>query len=347
MKSPLVSICIPVYNRPELIKRAIDSCLNQTYEHIEVVVVDDASTDATPEVIQSYAAKDKRVKYYRNEKNLGMVPNWLRTFELATGDYVQHLGSDDRLSRNFTEEKVRIFEKYPDVAFVNCGIRTYLDHSGKTPTFLNETNYSSGRYTTDYVLSHFYKKPAMISTACTVRRGDMLKNFSTTIPNQWGYDDMYAKYGKIMDNFVFLKILTKYRFMYFLDNAFYESLEHPANATKSFFGLTRGNIADHITFSHVDQVGFSYFYKNWAPRHLSGYRIFAGAEILAGTFFDLLLGRAKGSSTKAFSAFFSDYSTKEKILAFIMFPVRVIQRAVQWIARKASGTPAPQAAQRG
>lgn len=334
MLKPFVSICIPVYNRPELIKRALDSCINQTYKNIEIVVVDDASTDITPEVVKSYSAKDMRVKFYRNEKNLGMVPNWLRTFELSSGDYVQHLGSDDQLSKNFVEEKVKIFQKYPDAAFVGCGIRTYKEDSSGNLNVWSETKYPKGRYETTYIFKNFYKKPALVCTACTVRRSDMLENFKPSIPNKWGYNDAYTKGGKIMDVLVFLKILRNYKFMYYLDNVFYESLEHPGNATKLFFGLTKGRIPDHIKFSHMDQVGFSYFYKNYAPKYLSRFRVFVGSNILAGTFLDLLFKRASGSPRQALKDFFSEYSPKERFFAFIIFPIRVIKRIMEWVLRK-------------
>ncbi|OGX09033.1 MAG: hypothetical protein A2Z88_06965 [Omnitrophica WOR_2 bacterium GWA2_47_8] len=334
MKNPLVSICIPAYNRPELIKRSLDSCLRQTYTNIEVVVVDDASTDSTPDVIKAYVARDPRIKYYRNEKNLGMVPNWGRTFELATGEYIQHLGSDDRLTDDFIEEKMRVFEKYPDVAFVGAGIRTYLAKPDGTFSILNETKYPTGRYEASYLFGNFYRKPAIVCTACTVRRRDILKHFMDTIPNTWGYDNAYRRGGKIMDVVIFLNILADYRFMYYLDNVFYESTEHQGNSVKMFFGLTRGVIGDHIKFNHMDQMGFSYFYTNYAPQYLSRYRIFMGSNTLAGTFFDLLLKRASGSPWRALRDFFGDYSFKERFFSFVIFPLCVFQRVGEWILRK-------------
>jgi len=338
-RKPLVSVCIPVYNRPELIKKALDSCLAQTYKNIEIVVVDDASTDNTYEVIKSYVERDSRVKAYRNEKNLGMVPNWLRTFELAMGEYVQHLGSDDWLDENFIEKKIEIFLKYPDAAFVGGRIRTYSKNQEGKLIVLNETGFPAGRYETKYLLDNFYKKPAIISLVCMLRRVDMLENFIVTLPNKWGYDDFYLKGGKIMDDFVFLKILILYNYMYYIDDAFYNSLDHSENSTKSFFGLKRGKIADHIKFSHIDVVGFSYFYKNYAPRHLSKFRIFFGANTLAGAFLDLALGRAHGSPWRALRNFFSEYSQREKILSYLKSPAYLIRRIYEWILRKMNPLP--------
>jgi len=67
IEKPLVSIIIPTYNRAKYIKKAIHSCLNQSYKNIEVLVIDDCSPDNTKEVIESI--KDDRIKYFKNEKN--------------------------------------------------------------------------------------------------------------------------------------------------------------------------------------------------------------------------------------------------------------------------------------
>ena len=63
---PLVSICIPTYNGARLVHRALDSCLAQTYKNIEVVVVDDASSDDTWVVLQEYGKKSEKIKIYKN-----------------------------------------------------------------------------------------------------------------------------------------------------------------------------------------------------------------------------------------------------------------------------------------
>ena len=70
---PLVSVCIPAYNNAEYIKDTIDSILNQTYQNIELVIVDDNSKDNTYELIQGIG--DERIKLYHNDKNLGMSGN--------------------------------------------------------------------------------------------------------------------------------------------------------------------------------------------------------------------------------------------------------------------------------
>lgn len=112
--SPLVSICIPTYNRAGMISEAIKSALGQSYRRIEVIVVDNASTDTTEEVVAGFSS-DPRLKYTRNEKNLGLFGNFNRCIEVASGDLIHILHSDDSMDPGFTECCVAFFLQNPDV----------------------------------------------------------------------------------------------------------------------------------------------------------------------------------------------------------------------------------------
>jgi hypothetical protein len=95
---PLVTVSIPVYNRPELLAETLDSVLAQTYEELEILVVDNASTDDTVAVAMSYAEKDSRVAVHQNTHNIGSLDNYRRCMELARGEYMKLLCSDDLLA---------------------------------------------------------------------------------------------------------------------------------------------------------------------------------------------------------------------------------------------------------
>ena len=92
----LVSVLIPLYNHKRYIVEALRSVLRQTYRSIEVVVVDDCSTDGSLEVAREVADGDPRVFFHRNPKNLGVGPNIERTLELSSGPLVKFLAADDR-----------------------------------------------------------------------------------------------------------------------------------------------------------------------------------------------------------------------------------------------------------
>ena len=90
-----ISVCIPTYNGARYIEACLNSVLNQTYENIEILVVDDGSTDNTLEILSRYASRDQRVRLVTNERNLGLVGNWNRCVELACGEWIKFVFQDD------------------------------------------------------------------------------------------------------------------------------------------------------------------------------------------------------------------------------------------------------------
>jgi len=126
MVAPLVSICIPTYNRAGMVGKAIDSALAQSYSNIEVLVVDNASQDNIESVIADY--NDKRLKFYKNKQNLGMYGNFNRCIELSHGEYIHILHSDDFIDSNFTKICVDFMESHPGV-MMTCGSARVLSNN--------------------------------------------------------------------------------------------------------------------------------------------------------------------------------------------------------------------------
>jgi glycosyltransferase involved in cell wall biosynthesis len=92
---PTVSLCIPTYNAARFIAEALDSAIAQTFDDIEVLVVDDGSKDETLEIVERYAREDARIKIHTNARNLGLPGNWDRARELARGEWIMFLFQDD------------------------------------------------------------------------------------------------------------------------------------------------------------------------------------------------------------------------------------------------------------
>src|SRR5574337_230768 len=105
-RRPRVSIGMPVYNREKYVAAAIEANLNQTYADFELVITDNASTDRSEEICRAYAAKDPRIKFHRNPRNLGAAGNYRRCFELSVGEYFRWTPSDDLVSSNLLERAV-------------------------------------------------------------------------------------------------------------------------------------------------------------------------------------------------------------------------------------------------
>lgn len=113
-----VSICIPTYNGAPHLEACLDSVLNQTYKDIEILVVDDGSTDATYEILERYAADDQRIRLVRNEQNRGLVGNWNRCIELAKGEWIKFVFQDDLIAQNCLERLVA--ESGKGCPFIAC-----------------------------------------------------------------------------------------------------------------------------------------------------------------------------------------------------------------------------------
>ncbi|MEZ4515552.1 MAG: glycosyltransferase family 2 protein [Chloroflexota bacterium] len=119
---PKVSIGLPVYNGANFLAEALDAILAQTYRDFEVVIVDNASEDATPEICRAYAEKDSRIHFHQNEKNIGAADNYNLSFELARGEYFRWAAHDDLIAPTFLERCVEVLDQNPDV--VLCFTRT-------------------------------------------------------------------------------------------------------------------------------------------------------------------------------------------------------------------------------
>lgn len=113
MKSKLVSVIIPLYNREEYIGEALESILNQTYKNLEILVVDDYSTDNGVLVVKRY--KDKRIKIIENSKNMGIAYTRNIGFDNARGEYIALLDSDDIALLDRIEKQVKFLENNPDI----------------------------------------------------------------------------------------------------------------------------------------------------------------------------------------------------------------------------------------
>jgi glycosyltransferase involved in cell wall biosynthesis len=114
-KPPRVSIGLPVYNAEEWLTDSVDSLLAQTFSDFELIICDNASTDATAAICRRYAEQDPRVRYVRNAKNIGGMRNATQSFELARGEYFRWAAHDDLCEPTLLERLVEVLDASPDV----------------------------------------------------------------------------------------------------------------------------------------------------------------------------------------------------------------------------------------
>lgn len=122
----MVSILIPIYNRAHLIVETLQSIVAQSYENWECILVDDGSTDATPQVVQDFIAKDARFIFLNRPDSLEKGPSSCRNyaFEKSSGAYIQFFDSDDIMHPNHLSEKI---EKIGNADLVVCKLKPFYD----------------------------------------------------------------------------------------------------------------------------------------------------------------------------------------------------------------------------
>lgn len=118
-----VSIIIPSYNRAKLLSAAVESLQRQTYQNIEIIIVDDCSTDDTAQVVAEI--EDDRILYVKHEVNKGGGEARNTGMKYATGDYIGFLDSDDQWHKDKLERQMAVFKTKPEVGVVYTGMKVY------------------------------------------------------------------------------------------------------------------------------------------------------------------------------------------------------------------------------
>jgi glycosyltransferase involved in cell wall biosynthesis len=129
-KTPRVSIGMPVFNGERYLSETIDSLLNQTFHDFELIIGDNASTDGTGSICQNYAKKDSRVKYFRNDCNLGAAKNYRRTLDLSQGEYFRWANADDLFAPESLQCCVDVLDSRDDVVLAYPRTKL-IDATGK------------------------------------------------------------------------------------------------------------------------------------------------------------------------------------------------------------------------
>lgn len=126
---PVISVIMPVYNGRKYLKEAVDSILNQTYTDFEFLIIDDASTDGSSEILFDYSLKDSRVKIFKNEKNLNVAKSLNRLIDHAKGKYIARMDADDVAIETRLESQLEVLETQSSVDILFSNI-IYIDKDG-------------------------------------------------------------------------------------------------------------------------------------------------------------------------------------------------------------------------
>lgn len=175
-KRPLISVIVPVYNVENYLRACVDSIIAQTYENLEIILVDDGSPDNCPAICDEYAEKDRRIKVI-HKSNLGASAARNDGMTHSTGKYVMFIDSDDTVSSDWIES---LYASIQTNDFVIAGV-TYIKNEGKIARAPDERDLidliKSSLF--GYACNKLYKREALIGQEyCSGLREDLLFNLS-------------------------------------------------------------------------------------------------------------------------------------------------------------------------
>ncbi len=189
---------MPTYNYGRFLPEAIESVLNQTFGDFELLILNDCSNDNSAEVIAHYAAKDRRIRAHLNSTNLGMVQNCNLGLQLAQGEYLKFLFSDDTLAARTTLEKfARMLDENPSATLVSCA-RKVVDQDSKPTTIWAQLGKPGIKKGDDIILLCLGEMHNLIGepSAVMFRKRDAGRGFS-------------SRYRQIMDQEFWMHLLEK------------------------------------------------------------------------------------------------------------------------------------------
>lgn len=235
---PVVSVVIPTHDRAQLLVRAIRSVLAQTYDRLEIIVVDDASSDDTHEVVKQFG--DSRIRYIRHQTNRGGSAARNTGIRAATGEYMAFLDDDDEWEPLKTEEQLKVLHDYDAVLCTSTGQYSrsakYREDSTITTEDLRQGKYTSG------------------GTGALMARTEVLRAvmFDESLPRYQDWD-------------LFIRIAMKYKVAY-LGKGFvrYNPGEHQ-RITNRILNMPAVDLERQLRMVHKHR---EFFGNKWFNRHM-------------------------------------------------------------------------------
>lgn len=192
MNKPTLSVIMPNYNHSKYIGEALDSILSQSYKPMEVIVIDDASTDNSVEVIQQFIKHNTNARLIVNERNMGAVRTGEKLLNLASGDYVFGIAADDKILPGFFEKSMELLEQFPQAGLC-CVEPIFIDDDGNT--IGEDEFYLSDKpcyISPEEMIVLLKKKLFSIGGNNTIIRRSALIEAGNFIPELRWYSDLFA-----------------------------------------------------------------------------------------------------------------------------------------------------------
>lgn len=240
-KKPLITIIIPVYNTKKYLHNCIESILSQTYHNLEIILIDDGSTDGSEKFVDDYAKSDKRIKVV-HQKNMGLSGARNTGLKHATSKYITFVDSDDRIEPNMIENLFNaLIDSQADIAI--CSFKEIYPN-GKTKGFSH--NYPKQVFTTEQALANMLQENGfMVSTTMKLFPTNYFKN--TKFPTNRLHEDVGTTY----------KLIIKADKIVFIPNEYYIYVHHDNSIINQTFNERKFDLIE-LTDQMCDDIDQHY-----------------------------------------------------------------------------------------
>jgi len=311
----LVSILIPVYNREKFIEETINSALNQTYSNIEIIVVDNKSTDNSWQILEKMSKIDKRIKIFQNDSNIGPIKNWMKCIKKSSGIYGKILWSDDLISPIFLEKTVPYLDE-KNVGFVFSKAKIFEENieEGISVFKIGKTSIYDSEF---FIENSLIGEKFPVSPGCALfRTKDLKKNLLINIPNKIGSDFKNHAIGN--DLLIFLITASQYpKFAFINENlSFFRS--HEDSITK---------FTDSVKLKMLYNISKAFFVENFY------YKLYILKKFNAYLLYDIIKFRKNSLNINSFEQFyFNTLSTKH--INYTYFSFYIIKKGIIFIRNR-------------
>jgi len=188
MDKPLVSVLLPCYNVELYIRDSMKSILEQTYDNLEVIAINDCSTDTTGTILHELAGTDSRIKVFENEVNLKLIKTLNKGIDLCSGKYIARMDADDIALPQRIEKEVDFLEKNTDHDIVSTQFYVFVTGSKKMDLYSNPVKYED-------LQAYLLFKSGICHPASMIRK-DFFSRFSLRFEQEYLHVEDYALWSK-------------------------------------------------------------------------------------------------------------------------------------------------------
>lgn len=238
----IISVIVPIYNSEKYLDRCIKSIINQNYNNLEIILIDDCSTDNSLSICEKYKANDSRIKIIKNKRNYGVSKCRNLGLKSSNGDYIAFVDSDDFIEKNMYDSMLNILQKY-DLDFIQCGALI-------NNIYPRKNNCNIDWFTgTESILDIFLSYPNFISATVWD------KLYSRSIINNLYFDEKLTKHE---DNKFVFEILKRCEKIAIIDDIFYHYEYMKQGSLTGNFNYFNDRVLLDICFEN-----FKYIRKNY------------------------------------------------------------------------------------